>query len=164
MTRPLKAYADNDMKSARSLVQQAQHAEPREALFHALLGDINARGKRYDDAQAAYTRAITMNPNYFQGYLGRGLVRQRVNKLDLAATDLSRSIELLPTATAHNALGEIESGADTWTRRWALPRRGPSQMLARPPRCRWRASGCRAIRTLTCRPVWTSMRAAAAWS
>jgi len=106
--KALKAYADNDMRSARSLVQQAQHAEPREALFHALLGDINARGKRYDDAQAAYTRAITMNPNYFQGYLGRGLVRQRVNKLDLAATDLSRSIELLPTATAHNALGEIE--------------------------------------------------------
>jgi predicted Zn-dependent protease len=105
--KAIKAYADNDLKAARSFVNQAVHAEPRESRFHALLGDINARAKRYDDAQAAYTRAITMNPGFFQGYLGRGLVRQRVNKLDLAATDLSKSIELLPTATAHNALGEI---------------------------------------------------------
>ena len=106
--KAMKAYAENDMKSARSFVNQAVHGEPREARFHALLGDINARGKRYDDALAAYTRAITMNPGFFQGYLGRGLVRQRVNKLELAVTDLARSIELLPTATAHNALGEIE--------------------------------------------------------
>jgi predicted Zn-dependent protease len=104
----MQAYAQNDMKTARSFVNQAVHAEPREARFHALLGDINARGKRNDDALAAYTRAITNNPEYFPAYLGRGLVRQRMNKLDLASTDLKKSIELLPTATAYNALGQIE--------------------------------------------------------
>ena len=104
----MQAYTKDDMKTARSFVNQAIHAEPREARFQALLGDINARGKRYDDALSAYTRAINSNPQYFPAYLGRGLVRQRVNKLDLAAADLQKSIELLPTATAHNALGQIE--------------------------------------------------------
>jgi hypothetical protein len=36
-------------------------------------------------------------------------VRQRQNRLDLAAADLTKSIDLLPTATAHLALGQIES-------------------------------------------------------
>jgi predicted Zn-dependent protease len=103
-----QAYAQNDMKAARSFVNQAVRGEPREARFHALLGDINARGKRNDDAVSAYTRAITNNPEYFPAYVGRGLVRQRMNKIDLAATDLQKSIQLLPTATAHNALGQIE--------------------------------------------------------
>jgi predicted Zn-dependent protease len=106
--KAMQAYKQDDMKTARSFVNQAVRAEPREARFHALLGDINARGKRNDDALSAYTRAVTNNPDYFPAYLGRGLVRQRMNKLDLAATDLRKSIELLPTATAHNALGQIE--------------------------------------------------------
>jgi predicted Zn-dependent protease len=106
--KAMQAYTQSDMKAARSFVNQAVRAEPREARFHALLGDINARGKRNDDALSAYTRAITNNPEYFPAYLGRGLVRQRMNKLDLAATDLQKSIDLLPTATAHNALGQIE--------------------------------------------------------
>jgi predicted Zn-dependent protease len=106
--RALKAFDEEDFKSARALVHEAVRAEPREARFRALLGDLEARARRDDEAVRAYDRSIALNPEYFQSYLGRGLVRERRGALNLAAADLERSIELLPTAVAHNALGQIE--------------------------------------------------------
>jgi predicted Zn-dependent protease len=104
----VKAFNVKDMKQARALVHQAISAEPREARFHALLGDIEASAKRWDKAQRAYDRSIALNREYFQSYLGRGLLNQRRNAIERARADLTRSIELLPTAVAHNALGQIE--------------------------------------------------------
>ena len=54
--------------------------------------------------------AIDRNDDFFYYYLQRGLVRQKLNEPAAAQRDLERSVELLPTANAYNALGNIARG------------------------------------------------------
>ena len=46
-----------------------------------------------------------MNPNQFNAWLGLGLLAQKHGKLDEAIGDLSRSVELRPTAQGYFELG-----------------------------------------------------------
>jgi len=56
-------------------------------------------------AQDNYNRAIQLNPNQFNAWLGLGLIAQKQGKLAEAIADLSRSVELQPSARAYLALG-----------------------------------------------------------
>ena len=54
-----------------------------------------------------YRHAIRLNEAFFYPHLQRGLVSRELGQVGVAKSSLNRSIELLPTATAYNALGEI---------------------------------------------------------
>lgn len=56
-------------------------------------------------AQDNYNHALQLNPNQFNAWLGLGLIAQKQGKLTEAITDLSRSVELQPTARGYLALG-----------------------------------------------------------
>jgi len=56
-------------------------------------------------AQESYKQALKYNPNQFNGWLGLGLLAQKHGKLGEAITNLSRSVELQPTARGFLALG-----------------------------------------------------------
>jgi Flp pilus assembly protein TadD len=56
-------------------------------------------------AQARYKQALQYNPNQFNAWLGLGLLAQQQGKLVEAITNLSRSVELQPTAQGYLALG-----------------------------------------------------------
>ena len=58
-----------------------------------------------EQAQDAYNRALRLNPNQFNAWLGIGLLALRQGKLNEAVTDLSRSVELQPTAQGYLSLG-----------------------------------------------------------
>lgn len=102
-----KALADKDTERALTLASKALTLFPGEAHFHALRGDIRLLQKNYDWAETNYTRAIQRRDNFFYYHLQRGLVRKELGQTDAATADLRQSIDLLPTAPAHYALGDI---------------------------------------------------------
>jgi tetratricopeptide (TPR) repeat protein len=58
-----------------------------------------------EPAQDNYNHALQLNPNQFNAWLGLGLIAQKQGKLAEAITDLSRSVELQPSARGYLALG-----------------------------------------------------------
>ncbi len=110
-----KALADKDAARALAAAAAAIRVEPREALFYGLRGDAHVQQALYREALADYDEAIRRNPQYFQFYLQRGLVRQHLGDAQGARGDLARSATLFPTALAHYALGNIarQGGRDS---------------------------------------------------
>ena len=102
-----KALSDGDTGRALSLANKALQAQPHEALFHSLRGDIRLKQKRYREAITNYDRAVQYNRDYFHYYLQRGLARLELGEKAQGEADLKKSIEFLPTAPAMNALGQL---------------------------------------------------------
>lgn len=102
-----KALAEENIDEALAKASRALDLFPGEANFHALRGDIRLLQDNYDWAATNYTRAIDRRDDFFYYYLQRGLARKELGQSSAAQSDLERSNELLPTAPAHYALGEI---------------------------------------------------------
>src|SRR6202451_2339912 len=60
-----------------------------------------------DDTQArsCFDESLRLNPNQYNAWLGLGLLAQKAGKLPEAILDLSRSVELQPTAEGYLELG-----------------------------------------------------------
>ena len=101
------AFAEADFPTARALAKKAIKIEPNEAHFFGLLGDIASINDRLAAAQKHYREAIRLNDRFFYPHLQSGLISQELGELVAAKASLKRSIALLPTASAYNALGEI---------------------------------------------------------
>jgi len=106
-----KALADEDTREARKLLNRAIGQEPREALFHALSGDIYAANDNYRKAEDAYSDALRLDNSFFYHHLRRGQARYELGKMNPARTDLKNSLELLPTAHANYLLGNMDKRA-----------------------------------------------------
>ncbi len=105
-----KALADGDLASAERKAQAALDMEPNEARFHGFRGDVRLQQKKYADAITNYDRAMARDDSYFAYPLGRGLARLQSGERNAAKVDLERSVALLPTAPAYEALGRIAEG------------------------------------------------------
>lgn len=102
-----KALAEENIDEALAKVNKALDLFPDEAHFHSLRGDIRLLEDNFAWAATNYSRAIQRRDNFFYYHLQRGLARKEMGQADSAVGDLERSIELLPTAPAHFALGDI---------------------------------------------------------
>ncbi|NNC78415.1 MAG: M48 family metalloprotease [Woeseiaceae bacterium] len=102
-----KALAEGKKEDALALSQKALNLFDGEAHFHALRGDIRLTEKNYDWAITNYTRAIDRRENFFYYHLQRGLAKKESRQTDAAIIDLQRSVEMMPTAPAYYALGQI---------------------------------------------------------
>ena len=102
-----KALAAKKKDEALTFANKALSLFPAEAHFHALRGDIRLVNDEYDMAVTNYDRAIERRDGFFYYPLQRGLAKKELGQLDGAVTDLEKSIQLLPTAPAHYALGGI---------------------------------------------------------
>jgi len=79
-----------------------------------LRGDVRLVADKYDMAITNYNRAINRRDGFFYYHLQRGLARKELGQTDAAFVDLNRSLELMPTASAHYALAGIaEQRGDT---------------------------------------------------
>ncbi|MGB5486872.1 MAG: M48 family metalloprotease [Lysobacterales bacterium] len=107
-TKARKALAEDKTREARALVDGAIKREPREALFHALSGDIYAANDNYRKAERAYSDAMRLDNSFFYHHLRRGQARYEQGKFNPARTDLEYSLELLPTAQANFLLGNMD--------------------------------------------------------
>ncbi len=102
-----KALSEEKPEEALALASRALDLFPAEAHFHALRGDVRLLEDNYEWAATNYTRAIDRRDDFFYYHLQRGLAKKDLKQTDGAVNDLERSVELLPTAPAHFALGEI---------------------------------------------------------
>lgn len=103
----LTALRENNPARARELAREALAIEPREGKFHGLLGQAAMQEDRRDEAMGHFDAAIDRNPQYFEYYVYRGLLREDAGRIDQARQDFERSNQLLPTAIAHERLGDI---------------------------------------------------------
>ena len=108
-----KALSEEKIDEALTLANKALNLYNEEAHFHALRGDVRLAADKFDMAITNYDRAISRRDGFFYYHLQRGISNKELGRLDNAVTDLNRSLELLPTAPAHYALGDIarERGA-----------------------------------------------------
>lgn len=104
-----KALAEKQPERALSLAREAIKLEPREAHFYALRGDARFLQKDYQKAIVSYDAALQHNSEFFYYYLQRGLSYERLRQDAKAQADLQASIELLPSAPAYLALGNIDA-------------------------------------------------------
>jgi len=105
--RGRKALAAGDTATALEAAEKALRIEPLESQFHALRGDVRAAQGRWGDARINYDRAVSLHPGYFYPLMRRGQAHYALDDNALAADDLERSLELLPSAPAFNTLGNI---------------------------------------------------------
>ena len=106
-----KAWAQGNLAEARDKANQAKGLEPSIPKTHTLLGEIAMKQRDWTAALSHFERAISLAgaPGYFKDYLGRGLARASLNQDSNAKSDLDRSMALLPTEAAKEALDRIEN-------------------------------------------------------
>jgi beta-barrel assembly-enhancing protease len=104
------ALQKGDTATATKLANKAIAAEPKEARFQELLGDIAFTQKKPQEALAYYDKAIKMQPDYFKPHIQSGIALFNMGKKAEAEPFLKRANELLPTAPGHALLGEIAEG------------------------------------------------------
>lgn len=102
-----KALGEENHDLALSKADEAINLFPGEAHFYGLRGDARYVAGNYDMAIDNYDIAIRRRGNFFQYYLQRGLAKEKLGNDDSALTDLEKSNELFPTATATSKLGDI---------------------------------------------------------
>ena len=102
-----KALAGKDLDTALAKANESIGMHAEEAHFHALRGDVRLVQDNYDWAVTNYTRAIDRRDDFFYYHLQRGIARKELGQQEAAVVDLERSLQLLPTAPAHYALGDI---------------------------------------------------------
>lgn len=101
------SLAKGQLLEAMTLSEQALDIEPREALFYSLKGQSLTQGGRYAEAIVPFNKAVELNPNYYEFYLQRGVLKRQMQDLQGAKWDLEKSLTMLPTALAHYEMGEL---------------------------------------------------------
>jgi predicted Zn-dependent protease len=103
----MKTLGKGDSTKAAELAKKAVAAEPREARFQELLGDIALSKKQHKEALGYYDKAIKMQPDYFRPHVQGGIALNNLGRKSEAETYLKRSNELLPTAPSFYLLGQL---------------------------------------------------------
>lgn len=78
---------------------------PLLAQTYANLGAAERALGEDDAAQKSFEQALQLNPNQFSAWFGLGALAEKQGKFDEAISDLSRSLELQPTAQGFYELG-----------------------------------------------------------
>ncbi len=102
-----KALGEKNSALALKKAEEAISLYPDEAHFYGLRGDARYVDEQYDMAVDNYDIAIRRRNDFFQYYLQRGLAKEKLGDDGSALTDLEKSNELFPTATATSKLGDI---------------------------------------------------------
>jgi len=77
------------------------------SLTYANLGAAYLSLGENETAHKNFDLSLRFNPGQFKAWLGLGLLAQKQGKLGEAITDLSRSVDLQPTAQAYLELGRM---------------------------------------------------------
>ena len=106
-----KAASEENLDLAQSKLDEAMAIEPRESLFQALQGDIHALKQNPERALTSYQKAIDSNPGFFYAFLRKGQMEYKQEQFESARSDLTYSLEMMPTAEAHYLLGMMDKSA-----------------------------------------------------
>mgnify|MGYP005643624589 CR=1 FL=1 len=98
--------ATNRLPEAIALCRRIEQVDPENLACQLNLGRLSMRAGRFEEAEKAFLRAITLAPNHSSGYqeLAR-LYRQTKTKLPQARDLAQKVVELDPTAENYFVLG-----------------------------------------------------------
>ncbi len=101
------ALGEGRVSKALTLANEGIDIAPREAHLYNLRGKAQLLQHDQRAALSSFNKAIDLNPDYFDFYLQRGLLKEQMGDYASARVDLMKSEELLPSAEAEYALGNI---------------------------------------------------------
>lgn len=107
----LAAAQKNDFAAASSFIDKAIQQQPKESLFFITKGQLKMAQK--DDAAAlqAFQQASKLNPEYYLGFLGAGILQKKAGQSAAANASLQSSMKLLATPLGAYHLGELSLAA-----------------------------------------------------
>jgi len=113
--RGVEAYRSGRLEEAASSMSEAVVAfgvteEPDDILISSLvaLGQVRLQLQQFDEAEAAFGRALALGPDNAMAQMGMGTVRDRQGKYEHAIAHFRHALELQPqNATALYNLGSI---------------------------------------------------------
>jgi len=86
--------------AAIEVLRQLQETHGDLPTVHVTLGDLLRRSENYEDAEAAYNKAIDLfvdeQPVQWFAYYVRGITRERTDQWDLAEADFRKALTLYP--------------------------------------------------------------------
>lgn len=87
----------NDLERAERRLRTAIACDPFYAEYYNDLGNLLSRvSGREEEALAAYARAITLSPPYYEAHLNRGMLRAELGDVEGATADFERALEIKP--------------------------------------------------------------------
>jgi Flp pilus assembly protein TadD len=101
-------YYQSQFEQSHLLIVRYVKLNPLDSDGHNVLGILLSNLKRYDEAEAAYRKAIDLNPSYATAYynLGNLLSDENLKRYDEAEAAYRKAIDLNPSyATAYSNLG-----------------------------------------------------------
>lgn len=103
-----QAFARKDWATARKYYEEMLREDPLNALTHANLGAVEQQAGRLKEAQALFSRALSINPELQQTWVALGLVSYEKGDLYYALHAIGRAIHEDPMdAKAHNYLAAV---------------------------------------------------------
>lgn len=104
LSRP-DAGPDATEKAKQEFLKEIQ-IDPNNAGAIYILGELDRRDQKWDDAIARYTQALKVDPNLGEAYLGLGYCLVNVKKYEDAIPPLRTAERLMPAnPEVHNSLG-----------------------------------------------------------
>ncbi len=101
----IKALKKKQYTQAERHADQAIASYKHEALFYNLKGKALLAQKEAKEALPYFTKAIELNPEYFEFYLKSAECKKSLGDNIGAQADAKKSVELLPTGEAHEIIG-----------------------------------------------------------
>jgi hypothetical protein len=96
-----------DFAGAKIFASEAVRLEPRESRFYGLLADLELIEDDPATALGYSEKARSRDPGYFKSYLQSGVANYELGNPKAAEPQLSRSMELMPTAPGAYYLGRV---------------------------------------------------------
>lgn len=111
--RALVKIAAGDYQGAAGDADRAVRAQPSNPAFHDTRGYALLKLGRYGDAAGAYDTVLAAQrpESYVAAYLGRGIARTALGRLDEARRDLDTGLRLLPDTDPDPQLADLEISA-----------------------------------------------------
>lgn len=106
-TQAVAAANEGDIPAAMQAIREAIKKQPNEALFHITLAQLQMGQKQDAAALLEFKKAKDLNPEYYMGHLGMGLILKRQAQFPAATAALEVSMKFLPTVLAGYHLGEL---------------------------------------------------------
>ena len=100
LAQGIKAYLDDDFKTALSLADKALKLDKREPAFHELRGFALLGLKRFEEGLTSANQAVRLNPDYFRHYNLRAQLYQGLGRSLDARSDYQISLSIFPTKEA----------------------------------------------------------------
>jgi len=98
----------NQMREAVSEYEAAVHLTNDPSFLAQTYANLGAAQRSLSEdgpARESFDQSLRFNPNQFNAWLGLGFLAQKQGKLDEAVGDISRSVELQPSAQGYFELG-----------------------------------------------------------